>query len=184
MELKNGTKNAAVHAIHAVENKPRSGKRSRTSKAGPAKKPGSIPSLVAELQAVKSQLDRFSPPLSKEARLRTAKFRKGGEVVVEALAKLAREYGLEGAAEPTERVLANLALARELAPLQSAVDELSQRVADAVLQARSDCWRSTTRYYTLLEGLARFKTGLQTDLQPVQQFFATGPRKVRPPAQA
>ena len=62
------------------------------------------------------------------------------------------------------------------------MEALSQRVADTILEAQSECWWAATEYYTALDGLSRTDPAIKTALQPVYDFFATGRRKPKAPA--
>jgi hypothetical protein len=137
---------------------------------------------------VRALLDRIAPytvTLSAEERAATVKMRTGGENVVAQIGALAQAHAITLPQVSVDGMLADLTLAQRLRPLANAVEQLSQRLGDAVLEAQSECWWATTALYTALSRVAGANATLESELKPVVEFFAVGRRK-RPatPAQA
>ena len=99
--------------------------------------------------------------LSAEEQAATVKMRIGGDPIVADIAKLTKD----------------LTLAQRLRPLASAVEQLSQRLSDTVLEAQSECWWAATAYYTSLCRVADADPVLEAALRPIIDFFAVGRRK-------
>jgi hypothetical protein len=74
-------------------------------------------------------------------------------------------------------VTGSLTLAQRLRPLAEASRQLSRRLDDTILNARSECWWSATALYTALARVATGNPELEAALAPVVDFFAIGKRK-------
>jgi hypothetical protein len=111
---------------------------------------------------------------------RLAKMRKGGDQVVRTLAPLATEYGLASSTLDSQTMVARLADAQALLPLQQRIVMLSKRVDDLVFRAHADAWLIALEFYAVLRRKAATNGDVAVALASVQQFFAyrhpsTGP---------
>jgi hypothetical protein len=143
-----------------------------------------VEKLVAQVKALSHALESFTVALTAEQRQATTKFRPGGEAIVATVGRLADEHAVALPGVSVEDMSADLLLAQRLAPLATALEALSQRVDDTVLEARSECWWAATALYTSLARVAGGSPALETSLKPVTEFFAAGRRKKTPPSAA
>lgn len=141
-----------------------------------------VSSLVAEIQSISEKVAAFTVMLTPPERSATTKMRTGGESVVADIGALATHHALTLPQISVDGMNADLALAQRLRPLANAVEQLSQRLDDTVLEAQSECWWAATAYYTALCRIAGADSSLKAALKPLVDFFATGRRKKPPTA--
>ncbi|MGI5861618.1 MAG: hypothetical protein ACOX6T_06110 [Myxococcales bacterium] len=139
--------------------------------------PETLADLEARLKAIATDVAAFGIDLTAEERVRTTKFRKGGERIVELLARLAQQYSLTLPGLPVESMLNDLALAEDVRPLSTQAESLANTLSDTVLQAESECWWVATAYYTALLRIADSDPKLAEALKPAVDFFSTGRRR-------
>ena len=63
------------------------------------------------------------------------------------------------------------------------LETLSQKVADTILLAQSECWWAATAFYSALTRLSDADPQLEAELKPAIEFFARR-RRDEPPASA
>jgi hypothetical protein len=111
--------------------------------------------------------------------------RARGERVVELVGTLAARHQV---ALPRISVIdmnADLALAQRLAPLAQLLETLSQKVADTILQAQSECWWAAMAFYSALTRLSDVDPELEDALKPAVEFLARRPQsEAEPTAEA
>lgn len=139
--------------------------------------PETLADLEARLKAIATDVAAFGIGLTAEERVRTTNFRKGGERIVELLARLAQQYSLTLPGLPVEGMLNDLALAEDVRPLSTQAQSLANTLSDTVLQAESECWWVATAYYTALLRIADSDPKLAEALKPAVDFFSTGRRR-------
>jgi hypothetical protein len=143
----------------------------------PAPGPGSV--TVAEIQQFIAQLDAMTTllgssatPLSIEERRQQPKMKKGGEKQIPDVLNLADRYKVSIPGGGTAEARTALALALALQPLATRVAAMSSLVDDAILQANSTAWETTTTLYSMLVRLVKRFPALQGELQPMASFMA------------
>jgi hypothetical protein len=141
-----------------------------------------VTQLLADVQSLSERMANYTVTLTAQERGAAVKMRTGGENIVSEVATLAKNHSVSLPQITLEAMNADLTLAQRLRPLASALDQLSQRVSDTVLEAQSECWWSTTAYYTALCRIAGADPTLENALKPVVGFFAVGRRKKTAPA--
>ncbi len=133
--------------------------------------------LVADVRAILDKIAPYTVTLSAEERSATVKMRTGGETIVARVGELAQAHAITLPQASVDGMLADLTLAQRLRPLASAIEQLSKRLDDTVLEAQSECWWTTTALYTALSRVAGANAALEAELKPVIEFFAAGRRK-------
>jgi hypothetical protein len=141
--------------------------------------PGETQSYVTAIRQIHQDLEPFTVRLTRDQRRHTLKMRTGGEEIVRIVMNQAEKVGLTIAIASTDDVRRDLELLERLEPLQEALDEVRQRIADTILEARSEAWTATLTYYSALVRMARGDGNLERALEPVVAFFAIGPRHAR-----
>lgn len=136
-----------------------------------------IHGLVEELSSLEEKVKKFTVELTAEERKVTTKMRTGGEPIARLVGELAEANGVTLPKISVEGMRADLLLIERMKPLQTALDNLSQRVADTILQAQSEAWWAATAYYTALTRMAAADARLERSLKPAVEFFAIGRRK-------
>ena len=131
-----------------------------------------VAKLVKDLDGIVKQLTKFAIKLTPEERRGTLKFRRGGEHVVELVARLARKYKVDDADTPVDDMLSDLALASRLAPLATVTELIRQYVDDTLLQAQSEAWQAATALYSQLAVRARNNPDLAAEFAEAKAFFA------------
>lgn len=133
--------------------------------------------LIADVATLSDSIAAFTVTLTAEERKSTVKMRIGGEAIVADISKLVQDNGITLPQISVDGMLADLTLAQRLRPLASAVDQLSQRLNDTVLEAQSECWWAATAFYSSLCRVAGANPVLEAALRPIIDFFAVGRRK-------
>ena len=142
-----------------------------------------IQQLVKDFDAFVAKIDKFTLMLSAEERKRTTKMRARGERVVELVGTLAARHQVALPRISVGDMNADLLLAQRLAPLASRLTAASQKVADTILQAQSECWWAAMAFYSALSRLSDVDPELEAALKPAIEFFARRPRS-EPTAEA
>jgi hypothetical protein len=135
-----------------------------------------IDQLVADIQALAQRIADYTVTLTAQERSAAVRMRTGGENIVSQVAILARNSGITLPQITVDGMNADLTLAQRLRPLASAVEQLSQRLDDTVLEVQSECWWSATAFYTALCRVVGADSTLESALKPVVNFFALGRR--------
>lgn len=136
-----------------------------------------IKGLVEQLSTIEEKVTAFTVELTTEERKATTKMRTGGEPIARLVGELAEANGVALPKISVEGMRSDLQLIERMKPLQAALDDLSQRVADTILQAQSEAWWAATAYYTALSRMAAADAKLERSLKPAVDFFAIGRRK-------
>ncbi|WP_437478882.1 hypothetical protein WME75_31240 [Sorangium sp. So ce1014] len=136
-----------------------------------------IQGLVEQLSSIEGKVKAFTVELTGDERKATTKMRTGGEPIARLVGELADANGVALPKINVEGMKADLLLIERMKPLQAALDDLSQRIADTILQAQSEAWWAATAYYTTLSRMAAADAKLERSLKPAVDFFAIGRRK-------
>lgn len=131
-----------------------------------------IEQLVKDIESVAERMEQFTVMLSAEERRHTTKMRARGNEVVELVGDLATRHEVALPRISVDDMRDDLALAQRLAPLAKALDNISQKVADTILLAQSECWWAATAFYSALTRLADADPELEAALKPAIEFFA------------
>ena len=131
-----------------------------------------IQQMVKEIEGVGDKLKKFTLLLSAEERQRTTKMKTNGEPIVDLVGGLAQQHQVGLPRISVDEMQDDLTLAQRLVPLQVALENIAQRIADTILQAESECWWAATAYYTALTRLADADPELERSLKPAVEFFA------------
>ncbi len=143
-----------------------------------------IEKLVKEVEGLTAKLAKFTVSLSADERQRTLKMRARGEPVVALVGDLAARHQVALPRISVEDMRGDLALVQRLQPLARELDHLSQRIADTILQAQSECWWAATAFYSSLARMSDADPDLERALKPAVEFFARGRRPTEPPIRA
>jgi hypothetical protein len=133
----------------------------------------------AQIEAMLDQLDAMASqfgggtPLTIAERRRLLKIRPGGDEHASTVVKLADRYGLTIPGVNTADVMANIALAQDIAPLISRFETMLGLATDVSLGAKSNIWRSGTKAYSMLARIVPEYPALQRELTPMASFLAT-----------
>jgi hypothetical protein len=141
-----------------------------------------IQELVKDIETFTVKIEKFTLMLSAEERQRTTKMRGRGERVVELVGGLAARHRVALPRISVDDMTQDLVLAQRLAPLARLLESLSQRVADTILEAQSECWWAAMAFYSALTRLSNADPELENALKPAVEFFARRPR-TEPPAE-
>jgi len=136
-----------------------------------------LDALLADILSLTSRVSAFTVSLSPEERLRTTKFRPGGERIVELIAGLAEQHKLALPNISVVGMRADLQLSQQLRPVAQQAQSLADTLSDTVLEAESECWWAMGAFYTTLVRMADTDPKLAEALRPAIDFFATGRRK-------
>ena len=135
-----------------------------------------IQQLVKDIETFAAKIDKFTLMLSAEERQRTTKMRARGERVVDLVGSLAARHQVALPRISVGDMNADLVLAQRLAPVASALETLTQKVSDTILQAQSECWWAAMAFYSALTRLSDVDAELEDALKPAIEFFARRPR--------
>ena len=140
--------------------------------------------LVKEFDTFVAKIDKYTLMLSAEQRKRTTKMRVQGERIVDLIGTLATRHQVALPRISVGDMNADLLLAQRLAPLAARLNAASQKVADTILQAQSECWWSAMAFYSALTRLSNVDAELEAALKPAIEFFARRARPEEPTAEA
>lgn len=139
--------------------------------------------LVKEVEGLMKKVGKYGGDLSPEERRHALKPPDGSEEVTELIARLVDKHKVSIPGVNAADMLADLTLARRLAPLARALASLERRVEDVILQANAERWSATTSAYTSLVRAMGASPELENDLKPATTFFGVGrKRKPRSPS--
>lgn len=135
--------------------------------------------LVKDVEAIAKKIDKYGDSLSPDERQRALKPPDGSEPITELIASLIAKHKVSLPGVGADDMLADLTLARRLAPLTRAIAHLERKVQDVVLQANAERWAATTAGYTTLVRAMGANPELENEMKPALQFFGVG-RKRKP----
>jgi hypothetical protein len=140
--------------------------------------------LVKDFDTFVAKIDKYTLMLSAEERKRTTKMRVQGERIVDLIGTLATRHQVALPRISVGDMNADLLLAQRLAPLAARLSAVSQKVADTILQAQSECWWSAMAFYSALTRLSNVDAELEAALKPAIEFFARRARPDEPTVEA
>ena len=135
-----------------------------------------IQQLVKDIETFAAKINKFTLMLSAEERQRTTKMRARGERIVELVGNLAARHQIALPRISADDMTKDLVLAQRIAPLASLLESLSQKVADTILEAQSECWWAAMAFYSALTRLSDVDPELEEALKPAVDFLARRPR--------
>jgi hypothetical protein len=139
-----------------------------------------VQKLTEELRALRQRAEKFTISLTVDERRHLTKFRPGGESIVAVIGTLAAKQELKLPKISVQGMKDDMDLAAMLAPLQTEISMLQQRIDDTIVEAHSECWWATTAYYAALVRMSAADPDLAEALKPAIEFFATGKRRGAP----
>ena len=145
------------------------------------KKESSSDDLLADAKALSEKIVAAvgpAPALTKADFQRSAKLRKGGAAVVQAIAALSDKVGLVVPSQSTATMVEKVNQAQALVALHQELVTATKHVADTMFQAQSASWQGATAHYSMLRRLSKIDGSLGKALQPVTQFFASRSKAV------
>ena len=111
-------------------------------------------------------------PMTIEERRAQPKMKKGGAAEIPAVLNLADQYGIVIPGGGTDEARADLQLAANLLALSVKLGAMSLLVDDAISEAKSRAWDTTTTAYGMLIKLVKRFPALQKELDPMASFMA------------
>jgi len=144
---------------------------SKSSKPHPT--PAELDKFVEKAKALHAQMCTWGITLSKDERRRAVNFRPGGDTVVELVGRIADQEEVVVPGRTTDDMRESLDVAKRLRPAIGIVSGILQTLEDTARLASSDCWKTTTKYYTTLGRAAKDAPDLEGALKPAVEFFAT-----------
>ncbi len=145
----------------------------------------SVKAAVAALDAIEKSLGFSVTPMSGSDKRHTARFKKGGEKVVEVVGNMATQHDLESGALKVAPMKEQLATANALSPLVTRLSLFSGMVDEVVFAQKAAAWQTAMRFYAMLRRIARNDNTVAVGLKPVTQFMSMhDPRRKRKPRAA
>jgi hypothetical protein len=117
-----------------------------------------------------------TPAMTVTDRRRTVKVRKGGEKYIPLLVEIATTYGISPPDGSVDEMTTQLAVVQLLVPLLRRAQVLLKLLEDTNLGANSAMWGTATYIYGAAKHMARRDGNVALALQPIEEFFANGPR--------
>jgi hypothetical protein len=125
-----------------------------------------------------------APALTQADIQRSAKLRKGGAAVVQAVAAISDKFGLVVPSLSTATMVDQIDQAEALVALHKELVSAAKHVSDVIFLAQSKSWNGATTHYSMLRRLARTDGDVAKTLLPVVQFFAARSTAVEEDAKA
>jgi hypothetical protein len=108
------------------------------------------------------------------------KMHVGGERYIQLMAKLAQESAkVRPPGVDPAQMTARLSIAADLGQLRATLEHALQRIDDTVLFALGQAWHDALDVYALAQSQSRFDESLASQIAPMQNFLATGPRAAK-----
>jgi len=145
-------------------------------------KPQKAAQLLQQVKDIIEELRPYGITLTTDDRKRTLRPRRGAEPHMQRVHDLAVKHGVAIKNIPLAGMAGDLALAKQLQPVEDELRAGLQLVEDTGTQADSEAWEAFLAYYGVLSSMADRSPDLAAELQTVIDFMATGPRKKPPPA--
>jgi hypothetical protein len=136
----------------------------------------SIVTKPKDIQVASALLEKVSGlvpsvALTSAERRRIAKMHRGGHQIVERVAQLASQYGVEVTDRGGDDLAALLDSATRLRGLLVQVEMLRTALKDAILRSESDAWTPTLAAYAALVGIGKARPELRAGLADVESWF-------------
>ncbi|MDI1475080.1 hypothetical protein [Polyangium sp. y55x31] len=136
--------------------------------------------LLSQLKAIVEKLRAHGISLTVDERKRVLRQRRGAEPHIQRVIDLAKKYNVSLKTIPLAGLENDLALAKQLQPIEEEVRVALQLAEDTGLQAGSEAWEAFLAYYGVLSSMGERIPDLAAELQSVVDFMAIGPRKKTP----
>lgn len=133
--------------------------------------------LLKQLKDIVEQLRPYGITLTTDERKRTLRPRKGAEAHMQRVHDLAVKHGVSLKNIPLVGMASDLALAKQVQPIEDELRAGLQLAEDTGAQAGSEAWEAFLAYYGVLSSMADRSPDLAAELRTVVDFMATGPRK-------
>lgn len=138
-----------------------------------------VAEMNKSLDKAEAQLGE-SKPLTGTEKRRAAKFRKGGEHVIQTVGALGKQYALDSESLRSDSMLGKLDESELLLQLLTRFEQLHKRVGDDIFRARGTAWQQAREFYALLQTRAKADGEVAKNLAPIAQYFAyRNPEKKR-----
>lgn len=135
--------------------------------------------LLDDVKAIAKKIEQYGDNLTPDERAHAPKPPDGSEPITELVASLVTKHKVSLPGVGADDLLADLTLAKRLAPLVSAIAALERQVQDVILQANAERWAATTAGYTALVRAMSASSQLENDLKPALEFFGVGRKRKR-----
>lgn len=130
-------------------------------------------------QSLAHDMTAYRRPVSPEQRRTMVKLPAGGDYISTMVLARAHEQGLQTQSTPLASFEEQMSRAKDLIVLSEVAGAFAQTVADLLLHAQSELWRSTLLYYGMLQHNARTDADLAAKMQPLNDYFARRSTAVR-----
>lgn len=136
--------------------------------------------LLTQLKAIVEKLRVYGIALTVDERKRTLRQRRGAEPHIQRVIDLAKKHNVSLKTIPLAGLESDLALTKQLQPIEEELRVGLQLAEDTGTQAGSEAWEAFLAYYGVLSSMGERMPDLAAELQTVVDFMATGPRKKLP----
>ncbi len=136
--------------------------------------------LLTQVKAIVEKLKTHGITLTVEDRKRTLRQRRGAESHIQRVLDLAKKHGVSLKNIPLAGLENDLALSKQLQPIEEELRVALQLAEDTGTQAGSEGWEAFLAYYGVLSSIGERMPDVAAELQSVVDFMATGPRKKSP----
>ncbi|MDI1449737.1 hypothetical protein [Polyangium sp. 6x1] len=133
--------------------------------------------LLEQLKSIVEKLKAHGITLSVDERKRALRQRRGAEPHIQRIIEIAKKHNVSLKTIPLTGLENDLALAKQLQPIEEELRVALQLAEDTGMQAGSEAWEAFLAYYGVLSSMGERMPDLAAELQSVVDFMATGPRK-------
>ena len=124
-----------------------------------------------------AQLNGVGVVLSTDERKRVLRPRKGADLHMATVHRLAEKYAIDLKGMPLSGMGDDLALGEQLVEIENKLRVALTIAEDTGAQADSEAWEAFLGYYGVLNSMAQRNPELAEELVTVVEFMANGPRK-------
>jgi hypothetical protein len=119
---------------------------------------------------------KLGPQLSAADRRRVSHPRKNGDLIATDLTRLAREHNISSRLLTPDGADADATIQQAIRAITQSAFAAWSALRDVYIQARGERWEAALYFYGALEQASKNDPELFTNLAPIIEFFATGPR--------
>jgi hypothetical protein len=141
-----------------------------------------LEAILAQLTGAISDLKEFCITLPTEERTQLLHPRRGGEAMVERAHDLCTRYEIKVKNVPTDGMLNDLRLARQIRPFVALIQSGLTLVTDTASQAQSEYWHAFLSLYGALVKAAEHDPMLAAEVKELEDFMAVHGKRRKEPA--